>query len=80
MLWARVALFVLVYPAYMLLIDHTSVATLALATALLALLTGIGGAPTLVAILSCSPVMYARSGCRLPMPLVWRCLAAPRNW
>lgn len=50
MLWARVALFVLVYPAYMLLIDHTSVATLALATALLALLTGIGGAPTLVAI------------------------------
>jgi len=50
MLWARVALFVLVYPAYMLLIEHTSVATLALATALLALLTGIGGAPTLVAI------------------------------
>ncbi len=34
------ALFVLVYPAYMLLIEHTSVATLALATALLALLTG----------------------------------------
>ena len=79
MLWARVALFVLVYPAYMLLIDHTSVATLALATALLALLTGIGGAPTLVAIRSCS-LVYARSGCRLPMPLVWRCLAAPRNW
>jgi MFS family permease len=50
MLWARVALFVLVYPAYMLLIEHTSVATLALATALLALLTGIGGAPMLVAI------------------------------
>lgn len=50
MLWSRVALFVLVYPAYMLLIEHTSLVTLALATTVLALLTGIGGAAGIVAI------------------------------
>ncbi len=50
MLWPRVALMVLTYPAFMLMLEHTSFATLALTTVLLGGLTAISGAPSIVAI------------------------------
>ncbi|MFT0532393.1 MFS transporter [Castellaniella hirudinis] len=49
-LWPRIALLVLTYPAFMLLINHTSLGTLALATVVLASLTAMSGAPSIVAI------------------------------
>ena len=50
MLWPRVALVLLTYPAFTLLIQHTSLLTLLCVTTLLAGLTGISGAASLVAI------------------------------
>ncbi|HQQ69841.1 MAG TPA: MFS transporter [Alicycliphilus sp.] len=49
-LWPRLALIVLTYPAFWFLIEHTSFAALAVATLLLAGLTGVGAAPSIVAI------------------------------
>ena len=50
MLWSRVALMVLTYPVFMMLINNPSFGLLALATTVLAGLTAIGGAPSVVAI------------------------------
>ncbi|MEP6589234.1 MAG: MFS transporter [Polaromonas sp.] len=50
MLWPRVALALLTYPAFLLLIQHTSFFTLVCVTTLLAGLTGISGAASIVAI------------------------------
>lgn len=50
MLWPRVALLLLIYPAFMLLIQHTNFFTLACVTTLLASLTAISGAASLVLI------------------------------
>lgn len=49
-LWPRVALAVLTLPAFLLLLEHTNLATLALTTLLLAGLTAISGAPSIVMI------------------------------
>ncbi|CAM5789800.1 MFS transporter [Castellaniella caeni] len=49
-LWPRVALLVLTYPAFMLLLEHTNLGTLALTTLVLASLTAMSGAPSIVAI------------------------------
>ncbi len=49
-LWPRVALLVLTYPAFMLLLDHTNLTTLALTTLVLASLTAMSGAPSIVTI------------------------------
>ena len=50
MLWPRLALILLVYPAFLLLIQYTNLVTLAFATTLVAGLTALGGSTTLVAI------------------------------
>lgn len=50
MLWPRVALALLTYPAFMLLTQYTSFFTLVCVTTLLAGLTGISGAASLVAV------------------------------
>ena len=50
MLWSRVAIVVLTYPVFALLINHPSIGTLLLASVTLSGLTAIGGAPSLVAI------------------------------
>lgn len=50
MLWSRVAIVVLTYPVFMLLVEHPSIGTLMLASVTLSSLTAIGGAPSLVAI------------------------------
>ncbi len=50
LLWPRVALLVLTYPAFLLLIEYTSFFTLACVTSLLALLTAMTGSASLVTI------------------------------
>ena len=50
MLWPRVALLLLTYPAFLLLIQYTNLFTLACVTTLLASLTAISGAASLVLI------------------------------
>ena len=50
MLWSRVAMVVLIYPAFMLLIESPGFATLLLANVVLATLSAIGAGPSLVAI------------------------------
>lgn len=55
MLWPRVALLLLVYPAFMLLINYTNFFTLACVTTLLAGLTAISGAAAVVTILEQFP-------------------------
>ena len=50
MLWSRVALVILIYPAFMALIAYPSFTTLLLANTLLAMLSAISGGPSLVAI------------------------------
>lgn len=50
MLWSRVAIVVLTYPVFLLLVSSPSIGTLLLASVTLSSLTAIGGAPSLVAI------------------------------